>query len=87
MRISVGVPVMLLGMAVTSAVVEEESAEIRVVRDRQRMFHGLAMLLMGGMLGIGEWMEEIGMGVWGVAVPVGQCRVDISLGIEWRGSW
>ena len=69
---------MLLGMAVTLAVGDEESAEIRVVRDRRRMFHGLAMLLIGGMLGIGEWMKE--MGKWGVAVPVGQYRVDISLG-------
>ena len=69
---------MLLGMAVTSAVGDEESAEIRVVRDRRQMFHGLAMLLIGGMLGIGEWMKE--MGKWGVAVLIGQCRVDISLG-------
>ena len=54
MRISVGVSVMLLGMAVTSAVGNEESAEIRVDGDQQQVFQGLVMLLMGGMLGIGE---------------------------------
>ena len=77
MRISVGASVMLLGIAVTSAVGDEESAEIRVVRDRRRMFHGLAMLLIGGMLGFGEGE---GNGDWGMTILVGQCRVDISLG-------
>ena len=72
---------MLLGMAATLAVGAEELAEIRVVRDRRRMFHGLAMLLIGGMLGIGEWMKEMGNGERVVVVLLGWCRVDISLGL------
>ena len=77
---------MLLGKAVISAVGDEDKlAEIRVDGDQQWVFHGLAMLLMGGMLGIGEWSKEMGNGEWGIAVLVGQCWVDISLGLSGVG--
>ena len=42
---------MLLGKAVISAVGDDEVVEIRVDRDWQQVFHGLVILLMGGMLG------------------------------------
>ena len=49
-RISVGVSARLLGMALISISGEGGVAEMRVDGEQRRMFQGLAMLLMGGML-------------------------------------
>ena len=48
-RISVGVSARLLGMALISISGKGGVAEMRVDGEQQRVFQGLAMLLMGGM--------------------------------------